>query len=146
MENISNHTDLTVFRYLLLPLFLYKDNIFLTYFAIQCCQITVSNTFEAICGFWSPEINSHKFLFFGLQKLQIASKSTYYWQWPDSIECQNMWEICCLSSRMTAKQRSKNSQICDLKYSPFDPYCKDLNWLNANDDPYFGKKLNCWPL
>ena len=56
MENISNDTDLRVFRYLLLPLFLQRGNKFLIYFGIQCCQITVSNTFEAIFSFWSPKI------------------------------------------------------------------------------------------
>ena len=51
MENISNHTDLTVFTSLLLLLFFLRRNKFLIYFGIQCCQITISNTLEASSSF-----------------------------------------------------------------------------------------------
>ena len=74
MKNTSNDTDLIVFRYLLLPLFLQRGNKFLTYFGIQCCQITVSNTFEAICSFRSPKLRNFLEFISGLQNLKIASK------------------------------------------------------------------------
>ena len=47
----SNHTDLKIYRSLLMPLVLKRGNYFLIKFGVQYCQITVSIVYEASCGF-----------------------------------------------------------------------------------------------